>query len=141
MAMDHRRFCLWLGLVVGGGVALAQQPVKGNPPRTIRVHVFVTTVSGEPVTDLDERDFSIWDDGIEKRITSFQRNPMAASESVQVGQVTGAAKALTLQPTGAYELTIDAAIAKEPNEYHSLGVKVDRPKLNLVARQGYYAHP
>jgi hypothetical protein len=105
------------------------------------VYVLVTTASGQPVTDLDERDFSIWDNSVEKRITSFQPPHMISNGLIQVVQVTGGAKIVSLDPASVYELSFDAAIGKKPNEYHALGVKVDRPNLNVVARQGYYAQP
>jgi VWFA-related protein len=40
-----------------------------------------------------------------------------------------------------YTLTFDAPRAEHPNEYHSLQVKVDKPKLKLRTRTGYYAQP
>jgi VWFA-related protein len=40
-----------------------------------------------------------------------------------------------------YELTVDALPAEEPNEYHHLEVKVDKPGLVARTRQGYYAQP
>jgi VWFA-related protein len=40
-----------------------------------------------------------------------------------------------------YELTVDALPAEQPNEYHHLEVKVDKPGLVARARQGYYAQP
>jgi hypothetical protein len=139
--MDHRRACVWFALMLGSGLAVAQQPTKGTASRTVRVYVVVTTQSGQPVTDLDERDFSIWDNSVEKRITSFQSPRTPPSGSVQVVQMTGQAKVVSGHPIGAYLLYFDAAIGKEPNEYHALGVRVDRPNLNVIARQGYYAQP
>ncbi len=40
-----------------------------------------------------------------------------------------------------YELTVDALPAEQPNEYHHLEVKVDKPGLVARTRQGYYAQP
>jgi VWFA-related protein len=40
-----------------------------------------------------------------------------------------------------YTLTFDAPRAEHPNEYHSLQVKVDKPKLKVRTRTGYYAQP
>ncbi len=40
-----------------------------------------------------------------------------------------------------YELTVEALPAEQPNEYHHLEVKVDKPGLVARARQGYYAQP
>jgi VWFA-related protein len=40
-----------------------------------------------------------------------------------------------------YELTIEALPAEQPNEYHHLEVKVDKPGLVARTRQGYYSQP
>jgi VWFA-related protein len=40
-----------------------------------------------------------------------------------------------------YEITVDALPAEQPNEYHHLEVKVDKPGLVARAREGYYAQP
>ena len=40
-----------------------------------------------------------------------------------------------------YEVTVDALPAEQPNEYHHLEVKVDKPGLVARTRQGYYAQP
>jgi VWFA-related protein len=40
-----------------------------------------------------------------------------------------------------YTLTLDAAKADKPNEYHALEVKVATPGLTARTRSGYYAQP
>jgi VWFA-related protein len=40
-----------------------------------------------------------------------------------------------------YVLSFDAARADQPNEYHSLGVTVDKPGITARTRTGYYAQP
>jgi len=40
-----------------------------------------------------------------------------------------------------YELTVEALPAEQPNEYHHLEVKVDKPGLVARTREGYYAQP
>ncbi len=40
-----------------------------------------------------------------------------------------------------YTLTFNSPPADHPNEYHSLQVKVDKPKLTARTRTGYYAQP
>jgi VWFA-related protein len=40
-----------------------------------------------------------------------------------------------------YVLSFDAARAEQPNEYHSLGVTVDKPGITARTRTGYYAQP
>lgn len=38
-----------------------------------------------------------------------------------------------------YEITFNAAPAVRSNEYHQVGIRVDRPNLKVLARQGYFA--
>ncbi len=40
-----------------------------------------------------------------------------------------------------YSISFEAARADQPNEYHTLTVKVDKPGLKVRTRSGYYAHP
>lgn len=40
-----------------------------------------------------------------------------------------------------YTLTLEAAVAERPNEYHSIEVKVARPGLSIRTRSGYYVQP
>lgn len=40
-----------------------------------------------------------------------------------------------------YVLTMDAAVAEHPNEYHALEIKLGRPGLTARTRTGYYAQP
>lgn len=137
--MNCRRTCLWLALVMSGGLAVAQQETKGTVPPTVRVYVLVTTSSGEPVTDLGEQDFSLWDNNVvPMRITSFR---LIRINSSRLSFVSAEPQNAQDRDVVAYELTFHAAVGKQPNEYHSLGVKVDRAKVNVLARQGYYAQP
>ena len=140
--MYQRRAFLWVALTLCSGLAVAQQPARGAMRRTVRVDVLVTTQSGQPATDLDERDFSLWDNNIlPTRITSFKVIRVDASRLPQMMNVSTAPQSGRHGEVVVYELTFDAAVAKEANEYHSLGVRVDRPKLMVLARQGYYAKP
>jgi VWFA-related protein len=40
-----------------------------------------------------------------------------------------------------YTLTFDSAAARHADEYHSLQVKIDKPRLTARTRTGYYAQP
>ncbi len=53
----------------------AQQPSGAGPstPETIRQSLFVDTKSGQPVTDLDQKDFTVLDNKTARPITSFKR--------------------------------------------------------------------
>jgi hypothetical protein len=139
MAMYQRQACLSVALALCGGLAAAQPSVKGATTRTVRVDVLVTTQSGELVSDLEERDFTLWDNNVLPiKITSFKLIRVDAS---RLPNVSAQPRSERHGEVVAYQLTFDAAIAKGPNEYHSLGAKVDRANLNVIARQGYYAQP
>lgn len=55
--------------------------------------------------------------------------------------VAGAIANCVVDARAFYTLTFDAPRAEHPNEYHSLQVKVDKPKLKVRTRTGYYAQP
>jgi VWFA-related protein len=55
--------------------------------------------------------------------------------------VTGLLRKCVADLDAYYELTVDAPPAEQPNEYHHLEVKVDKPGLVARTRQGYYAQP
>ena len=40
-----------------------------------------------------------------------------------------------------YELTLDSLAGDDPNEYHALDIKVDKPGVTVHTRSGYYAQP
>jgi VWFA-related protein len=40
-----------------------------------------------------------------------------------------------------YEISFDPASPEQPNEYHHLEIKIDKPGLTARTRQGYYAQP
>jgi len=40
-----------------------------------------------------------------------------------------------------YTLSFKAQLGDEPDEYHTLQVKVDRPGIKIRTRVGYYAQP
>jgi VWFA-related protein len=40
-----------------------------------------------------------------------------------------------------YEITVDSASAEQPNEYHHIEIKLDKPNLSARTRDGYYAQP
>jgi hypothetical protein len=128
--------------MLSGGLAVAQQqPTRGTVPKTVRVFVLVSTASGQPVTDLDARDFSLWDNNVQKTITSFRFVRMNSDRLPRTSYVSAEPQNDRDHDVVAYEMTFDAAPGKRPDEYHELGVRVDRPKLNVLARQGYYAQP
>jgi VWFA-related protein len=40
-----------------------------------------------------------------------------------------------------YEITFDKAVADQPNEYHHIEIRLDKPGLTARTRDGYYAQP
>jgi VWFA-related protein len=40
-----------------------------------------------------------------------------------------------------YEISFVAPASAQPDEYHHLEIKIDKPELTARTRQGYYAHP
>jgi len=40
-----------------------------------------------------------------------------------------------------YRLSFDASVARNPNEYHAIEVKISKPSLTALTRTGYYAQP
>jgi hypothetical protein len=131
---------------VAGGSA-QQAPSAGTlSHRSIHVNVVVTTASGQPVTDLQEKDFVIFDNNSARPITSFdavligptrQKNAPTMKLASQVPNTGGSEQGDLFQ----YEITFDGAVAERPDEYHSLQVKVKRPNLKVRARKGYFAQP
>jgi hypothetical protein len=142
MTTFQRQAWLSVALALCTGFAAAQQSAKGTTTRTVRVDVLVTTQSGQPVSHLEEKDFTLWDNNILRmKITSFKLIRSGAGRAPGITNVSTQPQNEEHGEVPVYELTFDAAVAKVPNEYHSLGVQVDRPNLKVVARQGYYAQP
>ncbi len=71
---------LMAALLLGAGAAPAQQRPDstvlhtrtGPPSRTIHLDVVVTSKPGEPVTGLEQKDFTLLDDKTPREITSFE---------------------------------------------------------------------
>ena len=72
---------LMAALLLGAGAASAQQQTPessvlhartGPPSRTIHLDVLVTSKPGEPVTGLQQKDFTLLDDKTPREITSFE---------------------------------------------------------------------
>jgi VWFA-related protein len=59
----------------------------------------------------------------------------------RTNDITGAIGACLEEARTSYTLTFESAPASRPDEYHSLQVKVDRPKVTARTSTGYYAEP
>jgi hypothetical protein len=132
-------------LCVAAGFPPQAPPTGIAVPRSIQLNVVVKTASGQWVTDLQPRDFTIFDNNSARPITSFKAGMMGPKAEGVTPPPRFASR-----PSNAggyergehfvYEITFDAACAKRANEYHSIAVKVDKPNLIIRSRNGYYAH-
>jgi VWFA-related protein len=55
--------------------------------------------------------------------------------------VTSALASCASDANSFYVLSFDGARADQPDEYHSLAIKIDKPKVTARTRTGYYAQP
>jgi hypothetical protein len=105
--------------------ASAQQPITAeeNPQdHSVQLNVVVTDRLTLSVTDLQQRDFAVLDDGSDRTITSFKATALGDG----VFQ---------------YQITFEGSNAKTPNEFHHLEVRIGRPNLTVKTQKGYYAQP
>lgn len=125
----------------------AQQfpPPGGATSRIIYMNVVVTTESGQCVTDLQQQNFTIFDNDSMQAVTSFKAvriGPrVAIPRLIDVADTRSIAGCFADGELFLYELSFHALNDDEPNRYHTIGVRVDRPNLIVQARQGYYTRP
>jgi VWFA-related protein len=55
--------------------------------------------------------------------------------------VTGMLERCLADAESWYEITFDAAVPEQPNEYHHIEIKLNKPGLSTRTRDGYYAQP
>ena len=146
MSVDKRVFAV-LAILVCTATAFAQQRSArgGAVSRSVRFNVVVTTASGECVTDLQERDFKVFDNNLIQPIAFF-RAGSTSPEGVEIPHLVYAAGARThgcFRESGLfrYEITFNVPSDARVSEYRSGGISVDRPNLVVRARQGYYVQP
>jgi hypothetical protein len=142
----RRRVGLVLATALLVGTAFAQRSSAGGgtASRDVRFHVVVTTSSGQCVTDLHERDFRVFDNNSEQAITFFRAvliRPPRAQETPHRIDAGADQEANGCYARGAlfqYEIGFNVPDHAAVNEYRSVGIRVDRPKLRVRTRQGYY---
>lgn len=121
-----------------------QTPAGISTPRSVHLSVIVTTKSGRPVTDLQQRDFKIFDNNSTRSITSFApviikpQSPQTSSPFKFAGEPSEAGTNDPLE-IFQYEITFDAPCAERADEYHQVEVKVDKPNLIVRAPKGYFS--
>jgi hypothetical protein len=145
MLVYKRVFSVLAAMVLCITTASAQQTsARGAAAsRNVRFNVVVTTASGQCVTDLQERDFKVFDNDVTQPIVFFRVGPISP-EGVEIAHLVYAADARTDGCFGQsglfrYEITFNVPSDARRNEYRRVGILVDRPNLVVRARQGYYA--
>lgn len=148
--------------------ASAQQTSSegGAASRNVRLNVVVTTASGQCVTDLQQKDFKIFDNNLAQPITSFRTVTIspkqkevpdrvyspsfrAVTSAKQVEVPDRAYSAGNGADTGCYqqgelfqyEITFNVPSDARPNEYHAVEVKIYKPNLTVRTRRGYFTQP
>jgi hypothetical protein len=122
----------------GSRLSVAQARADGS----VRFLVVVTTKSGQPVADLRQQDFTVFDDDVIRPIRSF-RTILAAKKqggshtftAASMSNLPGEPMAIGISVT--YEVVFDGAKSSGRREFHEVGIKVDRPNLEIATRPGY----
>jgi hypothetical protein len=148
MFVYKRVFGVLVVMVLCITTATAQQGSSegGAASRNVRLNVVVTTASGECVTDLQQKDFKVFDNNLPQTITSF-RAVTISPKQVEVPDRAHAAD--NGANTGCYEqgelfqyeITFNVPSDARPNEYHGVEVKVYKPNLTVRTRRGYFTQP
>jgi len=117
-------------------VSVAQARADGS----VRFLVVVTTKSGQPVADLRQQDFTVLDDDVIRPIRSFRTIPAAKKQGGSHTFTAASMANLPREPIGissTYEVIFDGAKSSGRREFHEVGIKVDRPNLEVATRPGY----
>jgi hypothetical protein len=142
-----RVFAVLAAMVVCSATAFAWQASEGgSASRSIRVNVVVATADGRCVMDLQQQDFTIFDNNSIQPITSFKAviigmQPAKLPRLVYVAGNGANRRCYEQGELFQYELTFNVPDNALPNGYHRVEVKVDKPKLIVQTRDGYYAQP
>ena len=140
-----KQACLGLSAVLFSTLMLRAQDVSVAQARadgSVRFLVVVTTKSGQPVADLRQQDFTVFDDDVIRPIRSF-RTILAAKKqggshtftAASMSNLPGEPMAIGISVT--YEVVFDGAKSSGRREFHEVGIKVDRPNLEIATRPGY----
>ena len=132
-----KQACLGLSAVLFSTLMLRAQDVSVAQARadgSVRFLVEVTTKSGQPVADLRQQDFTVFDDDVIRPIRSFRTIPAAKKQSGSHTFITASMANLPREPmaigiSSTYEVIFDGAKSSGRREFHEVGIKVDRPNL------------
>jgi hypothetical protein len=138
-----KQACLGLSAVLFSTLMLRAQDVSVAQARgdgSVRFLVVVTTKSGQPVADLRQQDFTVFDDDVIRPIRSFRTIPAAKKQGGSHTFTAASMANLLREPIGTsstYEVIFDGAKSSGRREFHEVGIKVDRPNLEVATRPGY----
>ena len=140
----YKRVFAVLAILVCTATGFAQRSARGGAfSRSVRFNIVVTTAAGGCVTDLQERDFKVFDNNVNQPIAFFRVGPISL-EGVEIPHLVYAAGAAfngCFAPSEVfrYEITFNVPSDARLNEYRQVEIKVDRPNLVVQTGQGYYA--
>jgi hypothetical protein len=138
-----KQACLGLSALLISTLMLRAQDVSVAQARadgSVRFLVVVTTKSGQPVADLRQQDFTVFDDDVIRPIRSFRTIPAAKKQGGSHTSAAASMANLPREPIGissTYEVIFDGAKSSGRREFHEVGIKVDRPNLEVATRPGY----
>jgi hypothetical protein len=167
MFIYKRVFSVLAVMVVCSTTASAQQGSSEGEAasRIVHVNVVVTTASGQCVTDLQQKDFKIFDNNLPQPIKSFKTatispKQMEVPDHDYSPSFRSATSPQQVVPDRAYsygngakngcyeqgelfqyEITFNVPSDAQPNEYHGVAAKVYRPNLIIRTRRGYFTQP
>src|ERR1700739_4108491 len=134
----ERAFGVLAVMVLCLTTASAQQTSSegGVASRNVDLSVVVTTASGQCVTDLQQKDFKVFDNNLPQPITSFRTVTVSPKQIEVPGHAyfagNGADAGCYQQgDLFQYEITFNVPSDARPNEYHGVEVKIYKPNLTV----------
>jgi hypothetical protein len=143
--MKKMQACLGLSAVLFSTLMLRAQDVSVAQARadgSVRFVVVVTTKSGQPVGDLRQQDFTVFDDDVIRPITSFRTIPAAKKQGgnhtfTAVSLENSSREPVAIRISSTYEVIFDGAKSSGRRQFHEVGIKIDRPNLEVATWPGY----
>ena len=140
-----KQLCLGLSAFLLSTLILKAQDVSVAQARadgTVRFLVAVKTRSGQPVVDLREQDFTVFEGDLIRPIRSFRKvfapKKQDGSHIFTTVTLTNPTEKSSAESTSStYELVFDGARSRGPRQFHEVGIKVDKPNLEVVTSLGY----